>query len=218
MTVEPFADLGDARLEVLRQLFSAALAASPELATGEALQLVAFADAEARSRVQQQTFDLDDAIPASPTIAPHDLVAALADALAAVRPEVTSTTKWGAAARLLARALGLPADVVYVTSVGGLSRNITVRLAQSRKAREAVVAAVIWTIGTESLQQAIAAATRACLDIPRLTLVFTIDADRIGLAAAITPPSLPVPTALTLAYPAALLVRADTTAKADDHV
>jgi hypothetical protein len=218
MTNKPFSDLGDGQLEGLRRLFSAALRACPELATGEALQLVAFADREAQNRAQQeQILDLAGAAAQPPAITAYELVTALADAIAVVRPEVTSTTKWEAVATLLGRALGLSGDAVYVTSVGGLSRNITVRLAQSRKAREAAIAAVIWTIGTESLQQAIAATTRACLDISRLTLVFTVDGEHVGLAAAVTPPSLPVPTALTIAYPSAQLVPADASSPADDH-
>jgi hypothetical protein len=99
---------------------------------------------------------------------------------------------------------------VYVTSVGGLSRNIAVRLAQSRRARDAAVAAVIWAAAEEPTHQAIAAATRACVEIPRPTLVITLDAGRVDLAAIVAPPSLPAPTALTLAYPnAATIASAD---------
>jgi hypothetical protein len=209
MSSPPFTGLSDSELSALRALFAAALESSPRLACGDALRLVAAADAEASNRTQMQLPRLTAHIALEPAISSAELVASLAAAAAAVRPDVTSTTKWAAVDALLARALGVTPDAVYVTSVGGLSRNITVRLAQSRRAREAVVTAVIWTLGSEPLQQAIASATRACVEIPRLTLIFTLDGTAFDLAAIIAPPSLPAPAALTVAYPTAQHVHAN---------
>ncbi len=214
MSATPFTALTDSQLTTLRDLLSTALRADPNLARGDALTLVASADSEAATRALGQLPGFDVPVPAPPPVASDELVAALAAAALAVRPEVTSTTKWATLDSLLGRALGVSPETVYVTSVGGLSRNIIVRLAQSRRAREASVAAVIWTVGTEPLQQAIASTTRACLDIPRLTLVFTIDGSAFDLAAIVTPPSLPAPPTLTLAYPAALVVHASPTGDA----
>jgi hypothetical protein len=208
MTNAPFAALTDSELSALRQLFGAALRASPELSHGDALSLVAAAETEAAGRTQMRLPSLAALVVSEPSLASTELASALAAAALAVRPEVTSTTKWAAVDALIGRSLGVAADAVYVTSVGGLSRNIIVRLAQSRRAREASVAAVIWTVGTEPLQQAIASATRACIEIPRLTLVFTIDGSAFDLAAVITPPPLPAPPALLLAYPTAQHIHA----------
>lgn len=216
MTATPFAALSDPQLASLRDLLGAALRASPELAHGDALKLVADAEAEAAERGQSRLPGVDAPALTPAPIGSAELVSALARAALAVRPEITSTTKWAEVDRLIARALGISAEAVYVTSVGGLSRNITVRLAQSRRAREASVAAVIWTVGTESLHQAVAATTRACLDIPRLTLVFTVDGSHFDLAAIVTPPSLPAPPALTLAYPTAQRLAATTEAATHD--
>ncbi len=115
----------------------------------------------------------------------------------------------GPAGAILGAALGLPAAAVYLTSVGGLNRNIAVRLAQSRRAREATVVAVIWAPGAEPTQQAIDAASRACVEIPRLTLVLTIEDGSLDLAAIVTPRALPAPPVLTLAYPHAPVILAD---------
>jgi hypothetical protein len=204
-----FRGLTDAQLRTLRRLLAAALAASPDLADGEALQLLALADADAARRASRRPpVSVPDA-PSQPPPPPGEFVARLSSAVASVRPHVTSTTKWHAAGSVLAAALGLPASAVYVTSVGGLSRNIAVRLAQSRRAREATVVAVIWAPGAEPTRQALAAASRACVEIPRLTLVFTTEAGSVDLAAIVTPPSLPAPPVLTLAYPHAPVILAD---------
>jgi hypothetical protein len=202
----PLQGLTDAQLEALRRLLAAALAASPELADGEALQLVALAETDAARRAARRP-SVD--VPDTPGLAPPPpdvLVDGLSRAVGAVRLEATSTTKWNGVGSILARSLGLPPAAVYVTSVGGLSRNISVRLAQSRRARDAAVAAVIWGAAEEPTHQAIAAASRACVEIPRLTLVFTIDTGRVDLAAIVAPPSLPAPTVLTLAYPNAAVI------------
>ena len=206
MSNTPFRDLSDPQVRALRELLGVALAASPDLATGETLALGAMIDAELLRRNGTPTAHAPLAAPEVSD--PAELASTLEAAIASVRPEVTSTTKWQLVSETIGRALGLCADAVYVTSVGGLSRNITVRLAQSRRAREASIAAVVWTSGTEPLQQALAATTRACLDIPRLTLVFTLDGATVALAAIVTPPWLPAPPILTLAYPGALLVEA----------
>jgi len=205
----PFRALTDAQLSELRRLLAAALAADPELADGEALRLVALADADAARRAQHQPPAPVPDAPAHPLPSPDELAAQLSGAVASVRAHVTSTTKWNGAASILAAALGLPARAVYLTSVGGLSRNIAVRLAQSRRARDATVAAVIWASGAEPTQQAINAASRACVEIPRLTLVFTIEDNSLDLAALIVPPSLPPPPVLTLVYPHAVVTLAD---------
>ena len=52
----------------------------------------------------------------------------------------------------------------------------------------ATVVAVIWAPGAEPTQQAINAASRACVEIPRLTLVFTIEDGSLDLAAIVAPP------------------------------
>jgi hypothetical protein len=203
----PLQALTDAQLEALRRLLAAALAASPELADGAALQLVALAEADASRRAARPgPARAPDAVAPAPS--PDVLVAAVSRAVAAVRPQATSTIKWNGVGSLLARSLGLAPEAVYVTSVGGLSRNISVRLAQSRRARDAAVAAVIWAGVEEPTHQAIAAASRACIEIPRLTLVFTIDNGHLDLAAIVTPPSLPAPAALTLAWPNAAVIAA----------
>ena len=216
MSHAPLQGLTDAQLQALRRLLAAALAAAPELADGEALQLVALAEADAARRAARRpAVGVPDA-PLAPLPPPDVLVAGLSHAVSAVRPEATSTTKWNGVGSLLARSLGLLPEAVYVTSVGGLSRNISVRLAQSRRARDAAVAAVIWAAAEEPTHQAIAAATRACVEIPRLTLVFTIDAGRVDLAAIVVPPSLPAPSALTLAYPHAGVITAGADAPSTD--
>jgi hypothetical protein len=203
----PLQALTDAQLQALRRLLAAALAASPELVDGEALQLIALAEADAARRAARPgPGRAPDVVAPAPS--PDVLVAAVSRAVAAVRPQATSTTKWNGVGSILARALGLPPDALYVTSVGGLSRNISVRLAQSRRARDAAVVAVIWAGAEEPTHQAIAAASRACIEIPRLTLVFTIDNGHVDLAAIVTPPSLPAPAALTLAWPNAAVVTA----------
>jgi hypothetical protein len=203
----PLQALTDAQLAALRRLLAAALAAAPDMADGEALQLLALAEADAARRAARRGPVLaPDAV--APAPAPDVLVAAVSRAVAVVRPQATSTTKWNGVASILARSLGLSPEAVYVTSVGGLSRNISVRLAQSRRARDAAVGAVIWAAVDEPAHQAIAAASRACIEIPRLTLVFTIDNGRVDLAAIVTPPSLPAPAALTLAWPTAAVVAA----------
>ena len=206
MSDAPFTALSDAQLDALRELFAAATAAVPSLAIGEALRLITAADAEAARRAPRALpfADLNGSEPTQ--IESGELVSALAAEACCVRPEVTSTTKWAAVCELIGRALGLPTSAVYVTSVGGLSRNISVRLAQSRRGRDATVAAVIWSEDSEPLALAVAATTRACLDVPRLTLVFTLDGSHVDLAAIVTPPSLPAPTALTLAFPSATVV------------
>ena len=203
----PFRALTDAQLRTVRRLLAAALASDPGLADGEALRLVALADADLTRRASRQPpAGVPDA-PSHPP-SPDQLVARLAGAVASVRPGITSTTKWHAAGSILAAALGVPAGAVYLTSVGGLSRNVAVRLAQSRRAREATVVAVIWAPGAEPTQQAINAASRACVEIPRLTLVFTIEDGSLELAAIVTPPALPAPPVLTLAYPHAPVILA----------
>lgn len=208
MTATRLRDLTDARLQTLRRLLAAALAASPRLADGEVLQLVALAEADAprRARLPVRTPHAAATKPAPPSS--DALVAALSRAVLIVRPQATSTTKWNHVESILARSLGLPANAVYVTSVGGLSHNISVRLAQSRRARHAAVAAVIWTAADEPTHQAVAAASRACVEIPRLTLVITHDHVTVDLAAIVAPPSLPAPPALTLAYPNAPVILA----------
>lgn len=206
MHPSPFAALSPRQIEVLSDLLHAGIAADPTLAVGEGLALITAVDAERRRRAP---LTLDGSHTEAPSaLAPAELAPSLALAAAGVRAEVTSTTKWAPVSVLLARALSLQEQSIYVTSVGGLSRNVAVRLVQSRRAREATVAALIWTPSTEPIAQAISAAARACVDLPRLTLVFATHADQFDLAAIVTPPSLPVPAALTLAYPTAALVPA----------
>ena len=207
MAAHLFAELADEQLRCLRQLVAAGLSAVPGLAVGEALTVSAELEREHQRRAPT-TLSID--IPAGvPTLAPGALAGALTEAAIGVRSEATSTTKWSAVTVLLARALGLPESTVYVTSVGGLSRNIAVRLIQSRRARSASVAAVIWTPDTEPLRHAVNAAARACQDTPRLTLVFVLDGEDLQLAAIVLPSTLPAPPALRLAYPAAAVVAAD---------
>ena len=205
----PFRALTDAQLCALRRLLAAALTANPELADGEALRLVALADADAARRASRPPPGRVPDAAAPPPPFPGELAARLSGAVESVRPHVTSTTKWHAVGSILAAALGLPAAAVYVTSVGGLSRNIAVRLTQSRRAREATVVAVIWATGAEPTQHAINAASRACVEIPRLTLVFTIGDGRLDLAAIITPLAVPAPPLIALAYPDAAVVLPD---------
>jgi hypothetical protein len=102
-----FAAFTDAQLEALRRLSSVALTASPDLAHGEALELTALADAEALGRGHLRQREATRAsVPVTP-IAPHDLVAGLASAVASVRPETTNTTKWAQVSVVLSRALAL---------------------------------------------------------------------------------------------------------------
>jgi hypothetical protein len=58
----------------------------------------------------------------------------------------------------------------------------------------------------EPTEHAISAAKRACAEIPRLTLVFTVDGGCPDLAAIVVPPSLPAPPVLTRAYPGAAVI------------
>ena len=199
MSATAFQQLTDRQLDALRRLLAAALAASPDLADAEALQLVALADADAAHRAAHRAAVRAQDRASQPLLAPGELAAQLSAAVASVKPRTTSTTKWDGMRSVLAGALGLPVDAVYVTSVGGLSRNVAVRLAQSRRARQASVAVLIWTPGAEPLQHATAAAVRACIEIPRLTLLFTLDAARLDLAATVAPPAIAAPAALTLA-------------------
>lgn len=204
MAAPLFGHLTDEQLRALCRLLDAALTADPSLASGDGLVVATEAWVERRQR-QTIPVRLLDA-PAEATLPPDALPGALDQAAATIRPEATSTTKWSPIAGLIARALALSATGVYVTSVGGLSRNIAVPLTQSRRAREATVAAIIWTPGGEPIGHAIAAASRACLDNSRPTLIFSLDTSRLDLAALILPPSLPAPSALTIAYPTAAII------------
>jgi len=88
----PFRALTDAQLRALRRLLAAALAATPGLADGEALRLVALADADAARRAHRQPpVPVPDA-PAHPLPSPDELAAQLSGAVASVRAHVTSTT------------------------------------------------------------------------------------------------------------------------------
>jgi hypothetical protein len=216
MAAPLFGHLTDEQLRALCRILDAALTADPSLASGDGLVVATEAWVERRHRQTIPVRLLDE--PAAATIPPDALPGALDQAAATIRPKATSTTKWSPIARLLARALALSQHDVYVTSVGGLSRNIAVRLTQSRRAREATVAVIIWTPGGEPTGQAIAAASRACHESPRPTLIFSHDTNRLDLAALILPPSLPAPAALTIAYPAASVVVAGAapTSDADD--
>ena len=89
----PFRQLTDAQLRALRRLLAAALAASPELADGEALRLVALADADAARRAQRQPPVRVPDAPAHPPPSPDELAAQLSGAVASVRAHLTSTTK-----------------------------------------------------------------------------------------------------------------------------
>lgn len=210
MSRTPFHALTDAQLEALRRLLAAAVVESSNPPGFEDLHLVSLADAEAARRAARRApRGVPDPRPQSP-LPPDHLAARLSGAVASVRPGTTSTTKWNGIASILARVLRLPPEDVYVTSVGGLSRNIAVRLAQSRRAREATVAVVVWAAGAEPLQQALSAGARACAETPRLTLIFTIRGGDFDLAAIVSPALLPAPDALTLAYPDARVVNATT--------
>jgi hypothetical protein len=89
VTPAPLQGLTDAQLQTLRRLLAAALAASPELATGDALQFVALAEADAARRAPGRArVRPPEAV--APAASPDVLVAALARAVAAVRLQATS--------------------------------------------------------------------------------------------------------------------------------
>ncbi len=116
----------------------------------------------------------------------------------------TSTTKWDPVGDVVAEALHMDPEDVYVATVGGLSRNVGVRLTQSRAARSAEVAAVMWTGGHgEPVDRAVNAAIRACRETPRLTLIFADQGSGMTLVAIVKPKGHPVPNALATEYPAA---------------
>jgi hypothetical protein len=201
-----FDALTDQQLERLRDLLEAGEQANKTLGDGVGFMLIAAAHQQLKTRALSAAPSSDLGVPpAVPPITPHELSARLRQLPGALQPSRTSTTKWAPVTTTLAAALALPATDVYVTSVGGLSRNIAVRLSQSAKARKATVAAIVWADSSEPIGRAITCLQRASHATGRLHLLLTPTPHGVDLHAIVAPHHIAIPPALRDAYPAATI-------------
>lgn len=116
-----------------------------------------------------------------------------------------SNTKWNPVRDLLSEALNEDPDDVYVTTVSKPG-NLSVRLEQSTRGRNAPVVAAMYTGNRAELPQCVESAVRRCAG-RRTILVFERGSAGVWtLAALVKPSGVPVPPVLSTEYPAASVV------------
>lgn len=138
-------------------------------------------------------------------ISEHPLAQHIRDKSLAIQSTRVSVTKWKPIGDLVAEAIGLSADDVYVTTVSKPG-NLGVRLEQSRNARDASVVVVMYTGFEAELERCVQAAVKRCAG-RRLLLVFADDSTGSKtLMAIVKPTDEPIPDEIAVAYPAAAVI------------
>jgi hypothetical protein len=130
----------------------------------------------------------------------HDIQARAAP----VNPSSTSNTKWNPVRAVLAEALLLDPEDVYVATVS-YKRNLKVRGEQADPARAKSVYAAMYTGSDKELPGTLTSAERRCQADHGLYLIFRDRGHGFGLEAIIKPASTAVPAVLSSAYPNALV-------------
>jgi hypothetical protein len=135
----------------------------------------------------------------------HGLAHTIRSRAHTIDPTSPSTTKWNPVRDLIAEALHVIADDVYVTTVSKPG-NLSVRLEQSGGARNADVVAAMYTGSPAQLPECVEAAEKRCAG--RLILTFSVDPAAGGwtLLAVVKPASMPLPSTLAREYPGATVV------------
>jgi hypothetical protein len=127
------------------------------------------------------------------------------DRALAIESAKVSVTKWHPISELVAEASHVDPEDVYVTTVSKPG-NLSVRLEQSRKARDASIVVIMYTGIDAELERCVEAAAKRCVD-RRMLLIFADNArGNKTLAAIVKPTSETVPVEIADAYPAAPVV------------
>lgn len=133
----------------------------------------------------------------------HGLAKHIPAVSAGINPSLPSTTKWNPVRNLIAEALGVHEDNVYVSTVSKPG-NLSVRGDQSGGSRDTSVFAGMYTGKRAQLARCVEAAAKHANG--RLMLLFTGGPGAWTLAAIVKPLTQAVPTVLATEYPGASVV------------
>jgi hypothetical protein len=121
-----------------------------------------------------------------------------------VQSAKVSTTKWRPIGDVLAEALSIHPENVYVTTVSKPG-NLTVRMEQSARARDAVIVAAMYTGNQPEIAACVVSAQKRS-EPGRQILIFADNGAGMTLEAIVKQASDSVPAVLAAAYPTATVV------------
>ncbi len=135
------------------------------------------------------------------TMNQHLLANDIQQAIAQVHSDEPSTTNWSLVEQLVAEALGVDENTVYGSTISKTG-NLTVRMDQSPKARNASIFLAMYTGASDAIAKCVDSAVRQARAQGRqLVLVFADHGAGMTLEAGIKPANSPVPSPLAQAYP-----------------
>jgi hypothetical protein len=126
-------------------------------------------------------------------------------AAAPVDPSAPSVSKWWPVRDLLAEAMGLPPDEIYVATVSKPG-NLKVRSEQSQRGTGAKVLGGMYTGRTDQLEQCLRSAKARCLERNLMILIFVDEGRGFDMIAVVKQTSMRMPSMLASTYPTASML------------
>jgi hypothetical protein len=122
-----------------------------------------------------------------------------------INPSAPSTTNWWPVRELIAEAIGLEPEDVYVSTISKPG-NLKPRSEQSQRGVSSKILAGMYTGDLNELDRCVTSAVKRCRERNLTILLFADHGQGFSLAAIIKPGSAPLPSTLATEYPAASVI------------